>query len=189
MGRAHRAIISDSALLDAPVAYVSFSPGSFAVGSRVTIQNRRTAASLGCRHCREVDWTRFQFTSRRRRFAGFRNRHRRCSGQSASLRWCRRPPSLRRADRARGLAARTSAIDARVRVVFSEPVDARDGQSMPSVSCRTQQPGEGSVTVSPRWTARRPILPTDYLAADHRRARSRWGAITGCVTELGCRRR
>src|SRR4029450_759749 len=46
-GASPSAIISDSALLDAPVAYVSFPPGSFPVGSRVTIRNRRTAASLG----------------------------------------------------------------------------------------------------------------------------------------------
>src|SRR4030095_12757453 len=40
------AIISDSAALDTPVAYVSFVPGSFPAGSRITIMNRHTAASL-----------------------------------------------------------------------------------------------------------------------------------------------
>ena len=60
-GASPSAIISDSALLDAPVAYVSFSPGSFPCGKSGHHPKPSDCGFVGHRHRRRRSWIRFQF--------------------------------------------------------------------------------------------------------------------------------
>ena len=158
-GASPSAIISDSALLDASVAYVSFPPGSFPVGSRVTIRNRRTAASLGTGTVGggldpvpvpavAGDLLAFAVDTGGAQAIGFTQ-----SVPAASQ------PSVVRTEPGAGVV--DAGIDAWVRVVFSEPV-MRETVIDAFGVMQNGNRVEGTVEVSPDGLSAT-IVPTDYL--------------------------
>ncbi len=183
-GASPSAIISDSAQLDAPVAYVSFPPRSFPVGSRVTIRNRRTAASLGSGTVGggldpvpvpavAGDLLAFAVDT-----GG--------AQPSASLRWCptATPPSVVRAEP--GAGGTDVPIDARVRVVFSEPM-IRDSVINAFGVTQNGNLVDGTVQVSPDGLGAT-FVPTDYLLPTTEYAIS-VGSSIRMPTGAECRRR
>jgi TolB protein len=158
-GTSPSAIISDSAFLDAPVAYVSFSPGSFAAGSRVTIQNRRTAASLTAGtvgggldpvpvQAVAGDFLTFAIDTGGAQPIGF-----------TQMVPAATPPSVVRVEPEGG--GTDVPIDARVRVVFSEPVMHETVSNALGIMLDDNLVS-GSVTVSPDGLSAT-VLPADYL--------------------------
>lgn len=153
------AIISDSAALDIPVAYVSFSPGSFPSGSRVTIKNRHTAASLTTGTVEggmdpvpvpavPGDLLTFTIDTGGVQAIGF-----------TQIVPAAAAPSVVRTEPSGGIA--DAPIEARVRVVFSEPVTPETVLD----ALRVMQDGNlvaGTVEVSPDGLSAT-VFPVDYL--------------------------
>ncbi len=153
------AIISDSAALDMPVAYVSFPPGSFPSGSRVTIKNRHTAALLTTGTvgggldpvpvpALPGDLLAFAIDTGGPQAIGF-----------TQVVPAAAAPSVVRTEPGVGIA--DAAIDARVRVVFSEPVIAETVTNS-LVILQNDSLVDGTVEISPDGLSAT-ILPANYL--------------------------